>query len=246
MVDKELFFEARDKMNAKAKGEDGIGTLREKSVHATLKFYFAPNDKNHEVKIGDYVADVCIDGEIFEIQTRQFYSMKKKLSYYLEEGYDVTVVYPVKEKNTIVWIDRESGELKEGRAVTNKRKVNVFFRELYGIRDFIDNPLIHFVIVKLETKDYRFLDGFGKDKKIRATKTDIYPVDIIDEIRIDSIDELCLMLPKNLPNEFDLKTYAGLMGLNLNDANMSLLIFERLGVFTREKSGRKNIYKKVL
>ena len=74
-IDEKLFEEAKNRMYGKVQGEKGIGTLSEKSVHSVLKYYFAPDEKYHEQKIGTFVADICIDGEIYEIQTKQFYLM---------------------------------------------------------------------------------------------------------------------------------------------------------------------------
>lgn len=246
MVDKELFNEAKEIMTAKAQGTNGIGTMAEKSVHATLKYYFAPNEKYHEVKIGAFIADICMDGEIIEIQTRQFYSMKKKLETYLKNDYDVTIVYPVCEENTIIWIDTETGELSKSRKVKQKKKYNQILVEMYGIRELLTDGRIHFAIVKLETEDYRYLDGFGKDKKIRATKTDKYPVDLIDDIRIDGIEDYKMFLPEDLPDRFDAKTFGKLTGLSGGDKNTGLRVLETVGVVQKEgKEGRKFIYKRV-
>lgn len=246
MVDKELFNEAKEIMTAKTQGANGIGTMAEKSVHATLKYYFAPNEKYHEVKIGTFIADICMDGEIIEIQTRQFYSMKKKLETYLINDYDVTIVYPVCEENTIIWIDTETGELSKSRKVKQKKKYNQILVEMYGIRELLTDGRIHFAIVKLETEDYRYLDGFGKDKKIRATKTDKYPVDLIDDIRIDGIEDYKMFLPEDLPDRFDAKTFGKLTGLSGGDENTGLRVLETVGVVQKEgKEGRKFIYKRV-
>ena len=63
-------------------GQNGIGTLREKTIHSVLKYYYAPDSVYHEIKIGSYVADICVDGEIFEVQTRNFNKMRDKLDFF--------------------------------------------------------------------------------------------------------------------------------------------------------------------
>lgn len=49
----------------------GIGTLAEKTVHAVLKAYYAPNSSYCEQKVNDsgYIADIFYDSQIIEIQT---------------------------------------------------------------------------------------------------------------------------------------------------------------------------------
>ena len=46
-----------------------IGELSEKTVHAVLKDYFAPEREHQEVKVGRFYADICTGEEIMEIQT---------------------------------------------------------------------------------------------------------------------------------------------------------------------------------
>ena len=84
MGSKETEFEkARDKIIGEERLREGIGTLSEKSVHAVLKNYFAPNADFHEVPIEGYVADIYTGREIIEIQTRQFHRMREKLQAFL-------------------------------------------------------------------------------------------------------------------------------------------------------------------
>ena len=71
-----------------------IGTLGERSLHAVLKRFLQPDENRHEVRVGRYVADIFDENGVTEIQTRQFYKMKRKLAAFLPE-HAVTVVYPV-------------------------------------------------------------------------------------------------------------------------------------------------------
>ena len=77
-IDQKLFSEACYKMIGALQGQNGIGTLREKTIHSVLKYYYAPDPVYHEIKIGSYVADICVDGEIFEVQTRNFNTIDRK------------------------------------------------------------------------------------------------------------------------------------------------------------------------
>ena len=46
----------------------GIGTLQEKTVHAVLKEYYAPDTDMQEIPIDGYVADIYTGTEIIEIK----------------------------------------------------------------------------------------------------------------------------------------------------------------------------------
>ena len=200
MVDEKLFQNAKDQMLWKQQGERGIGTLSEKSVHSVLKFYYAPDEKYHEVKIGTHVADTCVDGEIHEIQTRNFYKLNDKLEEFLNTfGMDVTIVYPVSVENTIFWIDPETGEVNKSKTVKTPKKIYCVFRELYGIHKHLDHPGLHLCIACLKTEDYRLLDGYGKDLKKRTTKTDKVPVEYREELYFERIKDAVSIFPDVLP-----------------------------------------------
>ncbi len=93
---------------------EGIGTYKERSQHYILKNYFEPDADLHEIPVCGFVADIKRDREIIEIQTSGFGAMRRKLEAFSNEGYDVTVVYPVAAAQRVVWIDPETGEGKSG------------------------------------------------------------------------------------------------------------------------------------
>ena len=70
----------------------GIGTLSEKTVHAVMKNYYAPDTDMHEIPIENFVADIYNGQEIIEIQTRAFNKMRRKLDAFLPL-YPVTIGY---------------------------------------------------------------------------------------------------------------------------------------------------------
>lgn len=71
-MDQKRFEEAKRKIIGVDRQRLGIGTLSEKTVHAIFKDYYEPDEDHQEIPIENYVADIYRDGEIIEIQTRQF------------------------------------------------------------------------------------------------------------------------------------------------------------------------------
>ena len=88
------FTAAKNKVVGVIREKSGIGTLGEKTVHAILKNMYEPDDNYQEVAIEGYVADICNNDGIIEIQTRQLNKLRDKLSVFLQD-YHVTVVYPL-------------------------------------------------------------------------------------------------------------------------------------------------------
>ena len=90
-IEQARFEAARDKIIGKNRVRQGIGTLSEKTMHAVLKHYYAPDEDMHEIPIENYVADIYTGTEIIEIQTRSMDRMRKKLEAFLPL-YPVTIV----------------------------------------------------------------------------------------------------------------------------------------------------------
>ena len=220
----------------------GIGTLGEKTVHSTLKQYFAGDLLNQEIKIGPYFADVCVDGHVFEIQTRHFRNLRDKLAFFLPK-YKVTVVYPVTYVNYLRWIDPVSGEISAPKKSTRRGNPLQVFDELYRIRPFLSDPNFSLKIILLETEEYRMLDGYGKHKKAKATKCDKLPLSLIAEYDIDVPYDYMMLLPPELPDTFTAKDFARLAKIPVSLAQTTLLLLSELSLIQRTgKSGNAYLY----
>ena len=132
-IDTERFERARGRVIGIERQRLGIGTLSEKTVHAVLKNYYAPDEDMHEIPIENFVADI-FDGEaVIEIQTRSFQNMRRKLAAFLPL-YPVTIVYPIPHVKWLHWMDEETGEITPGRKSPKKGNAYQAFIELYKIR----------------------------------------------------------------------------------------------------------------
>lgn len=158
------FEQAKERVIGIARERQGIGTLSEKTVHAVLKRYYAPDEDMHEIPIENYVADIYTGTEIIEIQTRQFNRMREKLDAFLRL-YPVTIVYPIPRYKWLIWIDEESGEPSKPHKSPVKGSPYMAFAELYKIKSYLRNPNLHLKFVLLDMEEYRLLNGWSQDKK---------------------------------------------------------------------------------
>jgi len=244
-VDKALFSEACQRMIGARQGQNGIGTLQEKTIHSVLKYYYAPNPAYHEVRIGSYVADICVDGEIFEVQTRNFNTMRDKLAFFLQE-HDVTIIYPVPHTKWLSWLDLESGELTPKRKSPKTGTYYQIFRELYRIKMFLNHPRLHFIITLIEVEETRYLNGWSYNKKRGSSRMDGIPVDIYDELRIDTMADYAKLLPDTLPAQFTTKDYARCAHIRQPLATTGLNVLLETHTVTRVgKVGNAYLYEKV-
>ncbi len=232
----------------------GIGTLAEKSTHAVLKRFYAGNVANEEVRLAGFVADVVrppmvgaeSDGlQVFEIQTRGFYSMRRKLEAFLQTA-KVTIVYPVVHRSTLSWIDPDSGEVSTPKKTAKVRYGYEIMAELYSIRDFLSHPNLSFRLEFLQVEMYKMLDGFGPDKKVKATKNDGIPKARVFCLSLEEPKDYLYFLPDYLPETFTSAQYAAATRTNPSVANKALTILLQMRLVERVgKVGNAFIYKRI-
>lgn len=223
--------------------QNQIGTLSEKSIHSEIKNYLEPNKEYQEVKVGNYIADIKRDNEIFEVQTQQFKNLISKLNYYIKNGYDITVVYPLVQEKYINWIDPISTEIVERRKSSYKKYIQDIFKELYWIKDYIANEQIKLKIITLTAEEYKYLDGYGQNQKYKATKIDKVPSKIINEINIQSVNDFKIFLPDTLPKEFTSKDFQKYTRSRSKYLGSGLKILRKIGVIkVVRKQGNAYVY----
>lgn len=218
---------------------DGIGTYKEKRLHALLKDFYCPDRACQEVKLTDahltgsyaeltdasarratdrYVADILTDdGEIIEIQTGGFYPLVKKLHFYLcATGYRVTVVRPVAHLKWLRWMDEATGELTERRRSPKRGDVKDIARELYWLLPYLAERRLTLCIPLLEVEEIRILNGYGNGGKRGSTRYDRLPIALCDEVVLRTPEDYAdIFLPSadRLPAPFTAAEYAKAVGL---------------------------------
>lgn len=220
----------------------GIGTYGEKTVHAILKNYYEPDEDKQEIPIENYVADIYSNGEIIEIQTRQFNKMRDKLSAFLPL-YPVTIVYPIPREKWLIWIEEESGELSQRRKSPKKGNAYHAFAELYKIKMFLKDPNLRIKLVLMDIEEYKLLNGWSKDKKKGSTRFDRIPLELVQEIDIACTQDYMQFVPYELETSFTSKQFAKAAHIPVSLAQTVLNILYYVGVITRVgKEGNMYLY----
>lgn len=244
MVDKEQFALVCDMVVNSVATREGIGTLSEKTLHSVLKNYYEPDSSKQEIKIGAKVADILNDSGVIEIQTRQFNKLRGKLGAFLPE-YPVTIVYPIASCKWLCWIDETTGEITPRRKSPKKGKPHQIFVELYKIKEFLNNPNLRLRIVMVEVEEYRFLNGWSKDRKKGSSCSDRIPIGLDDEINIGSVSDYSKMIPDELPEQFTTKDFSKIAKVSTSLAQVSLNVLCSVGAINLVgKQGRLKLYKR--
>jgi len=115
-----------------------IGTLREKSLHASLKDWYSQSGDHMEAEVDGFHIDIIRNDLLIEIQTTNFSSLRRKLKK-LIENHPLRLVFPIAQEKWIVRLAAD-GLTQIGRRKSPK-KGNLFhlFEELVSIPDLIKN-----------------------------------------------------------------------------------------------------------
>ena len=224
--------------------QNGIGTLGEKTLHAVLKHYYESDEANHEIKVGTFVADIVTADQIIEIQTRSFDKLRRKLTQFLEIG-PVIVVYPMPHTKWLLWIDEQTGEVTKRRKSPRQGRVQDVIFELYKIKSYLNHPNFRLHIAMVDLEEYRYLNGWSKDKKKGSTRCDRVPIALAEVIKIHEIDDYRIFIPEALSLQFTSKDYSTATKASLSTSQTTLNILHHLGIVKRVgKQGRSYLYER--
>ena len=191
------------------------------------------------------MADIYANGEIIEIQTRQFDKMRGKLTAFLPM-YPVTIVYPIPREKWLIWIDEESGELSKKRKSPRKGTPYTVFPELYKIKMFLKDPNLRLRLVLLDMEEYKLLNGRSRNRKKGASRYDCIPTELVQEIEIDDPRDFLQFVPLELEGAFTSKDFAAAAHIPLSLAQIVLNILLHMETVSRVgKSGRLYLYETI-
>jgi hypothetical protein len=136
----------------------GIGLLNEKPLHASLKQWYARPGDRFEVAVGGFVIDIVRDDLLIEIQTRNFASIKAKLTK-LVHSHQVRLIYPIASER---WIVRPATDHR-GRVVRRKSpkrgRWEDLFREMVSIPQLLANPNFSLEVLLIKEEQARRYEG---------------------------------------------------------------------------------------
>lgn len=241
----ERFNEACEQVRIGRVNSGGIGTLGEKTLHATLKQYFEPDGENHEAKIGRYFVDIITDDGIVEIQTQGLDKLRTKLGVLLDVA-TVTVVYPIAHNKWLQWINPDTGELSNRRKSPKRGSFYTAFYELYKLKMLLNRSELRVHLMLIDMEEYRNLNGWSGDKKRGSTRHERIPLTLVDECKIHHPADWQQLVPESLPAQFTSRDFAKAAKLQLRYAQTGLNVLHHVGAVKRcGKQGQLYLYERV-
>lgn len=225
--------------------EKGIGTYKERTLHASLKRLIEPNTDKHEIKYKSFVCDIKNDMGIFEVQTRSFNAMRKKLEIFLEEDI-VTIVYPSVKNKWLIWVNPETGDMTKRRKSSKQGNMQQIFPELYKIKSFLTYPNLRIKIVEVDVVEYRMLNGWSADRKKGSTRAERIPINYGEIIDIMCANDYKKLIPNHLETKFTSEMYGKAGKITIKRAQVAVHVLSHVGAIKLiGKEKRKNLYEKI-
>lgn len=237
-----------------------INTYNESNLHNTLKTMYAVNyEGKTELKKNGYIYDVITKkDEIYEIQTANLSKLLPKLLSTLENGYKITVVYPLIITKTIILYDTD-GNIIYKRKSPKKGNIYNLFDELTGIYPVLLNKNFTLEVLEITMKEERIktTQPIQTKNNRRRFKKDWYKTnkkleDILSTKRFNTSDDYISLLPENLPETFCAKDLKTLFSTNNkypkeahNKSNLILWVLSHMEIITFTEIKNRNRYYKI-
>lgn len=171
-----------------------IGELRERSLHAQLKSWYALPRDRVEVPMDGYVIDLVRRGILIEIQTRGFAKLKRKLTR-LVNTHRVRLVFPIAQRKWIVTTDTR-GQVLRRRLSPKRGAYHDLFAELIRIPHLMGDPNFTLEVLLVDVEELRRADGRGSWRRRGISVLDTRLLEVCGQRRFRTPADLARLLPR--------------------------------------------------
>lgn len=216
--------------------------LNEKQLHASLKQWYARPGDRLEVPVDGFVIDIVRDDLLIEIQTRNFSSIKSKLTN-LVRYHRVRLVYPIIQEKWIVRSATTDGKGTIRRKSPKRGRMEDLFWELVSIPQLLVNPNFSLEVLMIRGEEVRRYNDAKRRVRRRWLLEGRRLLDVVDQRSFGHSADWLRFLPDGLESftTSDLairmntgRELAQKMAYCLREARMIELIGKR---------GRANLYR---
>jgi hypothetical protein len=217
-------------------GAPGIGVLRERHLHASVKRWYAESGDREEVSIDGYVIDLVRGDLLIEVQTRGFAGMKPKVKALLHRGHRLRVVHPIAVDRWIVQVEADGTFLTRRRSPRHGALADVA-SELITFPELVADPGFEIEVLLTVEEEYRHQVA-GKCWRRRGwTVLERRLVEVLDRVVLAEPGDLASLLPAGLPATFTTADLAARLGRPRRTAQHVAYCLARAGVI--EDAGKR-------
>ncbi|WP_291571838.1 hypothetical protein [Clostridium sp. UBA4548] len=219
----------------------GIGTNNEKALHSDIKKLYSDENSKVEYKVGSYIIDVIKEDTFYEIQTKNFYAIGRKLIDILEYN-KVVLVHPIAVEKYIVTQDND-GQVISKRKSPKKGGLEDIFNELVSTPYLLGKENFKLEVLMTIEEEIRRKDGKGSWRRKGTSIVDRKLVEVVEKHVFNSLEDFNRFLPKELPEYFTNKELAEKLNLPVQKARKITYTLKNAEIIKEcGKRGRELLY----
>lgn len=135
-----------------------IGLLNEKSLHASLKEWYAQPQDRFEVAVDGYVIDIVRGDLLLEIQTGSLTKIKSKVID-LARSHPIRLIYPIAQEKWIVKLAPNDTSVIGRRKSPKRGRVEDLFWEMVSFPHLLANSNFSLEVLLIREEEVRRYDG---------------------------------------------------------------------------------------
>ncbi|GAA4431128.1 hypothetical protein GCM10023188_18390 [Pontibacter saemangeumensis] len=206
----------------------GINIQNERSLHASLKQWYAKPEDRFEVPVGRFVIDLVRGDQLVEIQTRNFSAIRHKL-HTLVETRRVHVLHPITLEKWVLQVDTTGTKITSRRKSPHRGHLTDLFEELVRIPELLkhENFTVEFPVIREE--EVRCRDGKGSKHRNRVSIKDRKLLEVISSHRFENSEDFLQFIPLGMLQPFSNKCLATALGLPLHRCRQITYCLRKMG-----------------
>ncbi len=220
----------------------GIGLLNERSLHASLKEWYAQPEDRFEVAVDGFVIDIVRHDLLLEIQTGSLASIKSKLTS-LADSHRIRLIYPIALEKYIVKLRKGKGSGTTRRKSPRKGRVEDLFWEMVSFPQLLANPNFSLEVLMITEEEVWRYDGKRSWRRKGWTVDDRRLLQVVEQKPFDEPGDWLALLPNEL-DAFTARDLAAAIGIRTQLAQKMAYCLRKVQVIELAgKEGRANLYR---
>jgi hypothetical protein len=221
----------------------GIGLLNEKSLHASLKEWYAQPGDRFEVPVDGYVIDIVRGDLLLEIQTGNFASIKPKLAS-LARSHRIRLIYPIAQEKWIVQHARKGSRAGTRRKSPKRGRLEDLFWETVSIPGLLADRNFSLEVLMIREEEARRYDRRRSWRRRGWVIEERRLLEVVGRKLFEEPSHWLAFLPET-SEPFTAKDLSDAMGIRLDLAqNMAYCLREARVVRSIGRRGRANLYRR--
>lgn len=220
-----------------------IGLLNEKSLHASLKEWYARPGDQFEVAVDGFVIDIVRDDLLLEIQTSNFASIKSKLKR-LVGVHRIRLVYPIAQEKWIVKPAKDKGVGFTRRKSPKRGRVEDLFWEMVSFPQMLANPNFSLEVLMIREEEVRRYEGKRKWRRRGWAIEERRLLGVEDQRLFEEPADWRALVSERLGGSFTTRELAEALGIRRQLAQKMAYCLRKAGVVRLiGRQGRANLFR---